>query len=174
LELAGLTPSERELTIVNHLAAALQEMGGRYILPFTFRDQTGNRTKHHLIFVTKHIRGYEIMKEVMANESTAEQGVPTFEYNPASRRQTLLFELSRPLDELGEMLMEEFRGQTRSMKEVYERHHVGRRFIERNYKEVLTTLEENGSITTDPPMHARPIQRGKRTFGPKVRVTFPE
>jgi len=43
-------------------------------------------------------------------------------------------ELSRPLDELGEMLLEEFSGQTLSMNEIFEAHNVGRRFIKPNYK----------------------------------------
>ena len=58
----------------------------------------------------------------MANESSSnEQGVPTFEYNPATREQPLLFGLARPLEDLEEMLLEEFAGRTRTMKEIFER-----------------------------------------------------
>ncbi|HID72743.1 TPA: three-Cys-motif partner protein TcmP, partial [Candidatus Micrarchaeota archaeon] len=99
--LEGMEPFEREMTIVNELTIALKELGGEYVLPFCFKNERGVRTSHHLIFVSKHVRGYEIMKEIMAEySSNKDQGVPSFEYNPADERYSLLFELTRPLDEL--------------------------------------------------------------------------
>jgi len=80
-----LNPANKEIAIVEEICEALKEMGGEYVLPFRFRHENGNRTSHHLIFVSKHVRGYEIMKEIMAKESsTTEQGVPSFEYNLAT------------------------------------------------------------------------------------------
>jgi len=174
VKLGTLNPYERELTIVEELVKALQDMGGEYVLPFRFINDRGTRTSHHLIFVSKHVRGYEIMKEIMAAEcSRAEQGVPTFEYNPADRRYHLLFELSRPLDDLAELLLFEFAGQTLPMKEIYERHHVGKRYIKRNYKGALRQLEAEGRIITDPPAERRRLRKGQVTFADPVQVTFP-
>jgi hypothetical protein len=45
--------------------------------------------------------------------SKADQGVPSFSYCPADRKYPLLFELTRPLDDLDGMLHEAFAGQTR-------------------------------------------------------------
>ena len=43
------------------------------------------------------------MKKIMAKESSkTEQGVASFEYNPADEQYPTLFELNRPLEELGE------------------------------------------------------------------------
>ncbi|HUX21802.1 MAG TPA: three-Cys-motif partner protein TcmP, partial [Spirochaetia bacterium] len=82
-KLSALGPVKRELTIVEELCRALKQYGNRYVLPFRFRNSEGSRTSHHLIFVSKHIRGYEIMKEIMAKESSSqEDGVPSFEYSP--------------------------------------------------------------------------------------------
>lgn len=115
------------------------------------------------------------MKQVMAGESSsAEQGVPTFEYSPATRKQPLLFELARPLDDLREMLLEQFAGQTRTMDEIYEAHNYGRRYIEKNYKDVLTTLELEGRIVGAPPHHTRRKQHGKTTCAGRTRFTFPK
>lgn len=88
-ELEGInTPEERELHIVNELAQALRDMGGKYVLPFRFKDKKGRRTSHHLIFVSKHFKGYDVMKGIMANASSSkERGVASFEYNQASERQ---------------------------------------------------------------------------------------
>jgi hypothetical protein len=150
-------------------------LGGKYVLPFRFRDERGTRTSHHLIFVSKHVRGYTIMKEIMAKESTGrDQGVPSFEYNPADKRYLLLFELSRPLDELGHMLADEFAGKTLSMAEIFNTHHVGRRYIKSNYKDALRSLEENGMVTAEPPAAKRRLRKGVRTFSDNVRVSFPK
>jgi three-Cys-motif partner protein len=173
-KVTGMDPYERELTIVEELVEALQAMGGKYVLPFRFVNDQGNRTSHHLVFVSKHVLGYKIMKEIMANESSRkEQGVPTLEYNPADARHPLLFEFSRPLEDLAKMLLSQFAGQTLTMRSVYRKHHVGRRFVKSNYKEVLRCLEAEGRITADPPAQDRPTRKGRVTFADRVKVTFP-
>lgn len=169
-EIDLLSPGFREQTIIEAICDALQAMGGKFTLPFTFRRANGSRTSHHLIFVSKHVKGYNIMKEIMAKESTIhEQGVPTFEYNPALQNQGLLFDLSRPLDDLDEMLLSEFSGQTMSMAEIFDNHHVGLRYVKPNYKEVLLRLESNGKIKTEPSFS----ERRPNTFADHVLVTFP-
>jgi hypothetical protein len=174
-EIEGLKPFERELAIVEAIGEALQEMGGKYVLPFCFKREDGRRTSHHLIFVSKHHLGYDIMKEIMAKESSgAEQGVPTFEYNPSFRKQGLLFELSRPLDDLGDMLLEQYAGRTMTMMEIYHDHNCGRRFIKRNYKAILTQLEQGGKVTCDPAAADRPKRHGEPTFADAVEVMFPK
>lgn len=162
--------AERELAIVEAISEALKDMGGRYVLPFRFRTDSGARTSHHLIFVSKHVRGYEIMKEIMARESTStEQGVPSFEYNPARQRQGLLFELSRPLDDLCDLLLKAFAGRKLTMQQIYEQHHVDRPFIKKNYKDALLKLEQEGRLTAAPTA----AQRRKNTFADSVSVIFP-
>ena len=172
-QLKTLQPGEREITVVEAICEALKEMGGEYVLPFCFKDKNGNRTSHHLIFVSKHIKGYNIMKQIMAKESTEQhQGVPSFEYNPATYKQPLLFEFSHPLDDLEEMLLDTFAGQTITMLEIYDRHHVGRRYISKNYKAALNNLEAKGNITADPPANKRRKKKGELTFADSVKVTF--
>jgi three-Cys-motif partner protein len=167
-KLRPLSTHERELTIVEEISTALKMMGGTYVLPFIFKRPGEGRTSHHLIFVSKNIRGYEIMKDIMARESShTDQGVPSFEYNTATRDQTLLFSLSQPLNALEDMLLADFAGQTLTMKEIYDKHHVDRPYIKGNYKDVLKNLEDKKSIT------ATPSKRRAGTFGDNVMVTFP-
>ena len=171
--LVGKASDEREAWILEELAQALKELGARYILPFRFRRPDGSRTSHALIFVTKNIRGYEIMKDIMARaSSTADQGVPSFEYSPADERCPLLFSLNRPLESLAADLLDRFRGRQLTMEEIYAEHNVGTRFIAANYKRVLTELEASGAIAADPPAEKRPLRKGERTFGDKVLVKF--
>ncbi|HUU39625.1 MAG TPA: three-Cys-motif partner protein TcmP, partial [Desulfatiglandales bacterium] len=172
-ELNGKTPIQRELLIVEELCQALKAYGSRYVLPFRFKNDRGKRTSHHLIFVSKHLRGYGIMKDIMAAESTSNtQGVPSFEYNPADflPQQTLLFQLSRPLEDLKEELLDTFRGQKLTKQEIYEKHNVDKPYINKNYKNALLELYENGTIKATSPS-GKPPRKG--SFGDKIIVTFP-
>jgi three-Cys-motif partner protein len=171
----GKTPDVREALILEQLAQAIKSMGGRFVLPFIFKNETGGRTSHSLVFVSKHIKGYEIMKEIMAQESSvADQGVPSFTYSPADASMPTLFPLTTPLDKLEGMLRREFEGQTLTMEQIYLRHSVGRSYIKRNYKAALLSLEQAGRITANPPLKASPPAKGRRagTFADSVMVTF--
>jgi three-Cys-motif partner protein len=145
--LSDRCPSEREATVIEELCQSLKEIGGTFVLPFCFKDEHGTRTSHHIVFVSKHEKGYEIMKDIMAKYSTdADQGVPSFRYNPATKRQPLLFELSRPLDELEDLLLEDFAGKTISIDDLYKRHNVGRPYIRHNYKDAIAVLLRCGKV----------------------------
>ena len=169
--LRSLTPEQRELTIIEELRKTLRKLGREYVLPFRFKADGGSRTSHYLIFVSKVFKGYEIMKEIMAKESSAtEQGVANFEYSPVAARmatqQLLPFQLTRPLDELGVMLLREFAGQTLTMDEIYKRHNINRPYIRKNYKDVLKQLAAHQKI-------AAPSHQKKGTFADHVQVIFP-
>ncbi len=169
-EMAALPPAKRELLIVERISEALKEMGGTFTLPFCFKNEQGSRTSHYLIFVSKHILGYNIMKDIMGRESSkTEQNVPSFSYCAADKTMPVLFELARPLDDLEGLLVTAFSGRTLTMKEIFDRHHVGRAYLEKNYKEALMSLEKKGQINANPPAS----ERRAKTFADKVVVTFP-
>jgi hypothetical protein len=71
------------------------------------------------------------------------------------------------------LLLKDFAGQTLLMGEVYNRHHVDRPFIKRNYKAGLVSLESKGKIACDPPAERRPKRKGVVTLADQVLVTFP-
>ena len=170
-KLEPLLPGEREVTIVEELAQALKELGANYVLPFCFKNESGNRTSHHLIFATKHPKGYEIMKGIMAGRSSElHQGVPSFGYCPASVIHPLLFELNRPLDDLEGMLLSTFAGRTISVDQIYQMHNVGRPYLRKNYKEVLRAMETKGLIRANP---SRDCRR-KNTLADPTSITFPK
>lgn len=169
-ELSSQDPENRELMIVEQISQSLKKMGGCYTLPFCFKNASGSRTSHYLIFVSKHIRGYNIMKEIMGKESSdVPQGVPSFDYCVADKTMPLLFDLARPLDELETMLLKTFSGMTLKMIDVFERHHVGKKYLRSNYKEALKSLEAKGTITVSPPVQ----KRRRNTFSDNAMVRFP-
>jgi hypothetical protein len=169
-----LRPSERELAIIEEIGNALMELGAKYVLPFCFKNEYGTRTSHHLIFATKNFRGYHIMKGIMAPQSSAaDQGVPSFTYSPADRRFPLLFELTRPLDDLETMLLKDFAGRSLSLEALYQEHSIGKPYLLKNYQNVLRKLEREGKVTVEPPAEHRRKIGGEVTLSEKVTVTFP-
>ena len=167
-KLSGANPERREALIVEAIASALKVHGHRYVLPFCFKNSSGKRTTHHLIFVTKHFKGYEVMKQIMAKESSTEnQGVPSFQYMPATAlTQGLLFELNRPLDSLQKLLLEEFTGRTISMIDIYKAHSIDTPFLKSNYKKILKKMEDEGLITTKG-------RKSRKGFADDILCRFP-
>jgi three-Cys-motif partner protein len=164
--------NERELIIIEELCQALKQYGSRYVLPFRFKDSKGIKTSHHLIFVSKNPKGYQIMKDIMARESTnSNQGVPSFAYDPAYflPEQTLLFQLSRPLDDLKEKLLIKFKGRKLTMLQVYEEDNIDTPYIQKNYKDALSWLYENKLINAISKA-GKPPRSG--TFGDEIIITF--
>ena len=60
-----------------------------------------------------------------------------------------------------------------TLLQFFDQHNVGTPYISRNYKDILTKLETEGKIHTNPPANKRRKRKGKVTFADKVKVTFP-
>jgi three-Cys-motif partner protein len=164
-----VSPGGREAFIIEEMMNALKEMGGKFVLPFRFRNQEGTRTTHHLFFVTKHFRGYEIMREVMYKHSHKDVSVARFEYSPADSKCPSLFELCRPLGDLEDMLLADCPGKTFTIRELFESHSVGKGYVIKNYREALCRMERENKICMDPAFS----KRRKDTVGESVKITFP-
>jgi hypothetical protein len=112
------------------------------------------------------------MKKIMAKESSKiAQGVASFEYNPADERYPTLFELNRPLEQLQGILLSEYTGRTVTFLELYEKHSVGRPYVDSNYKAVLKEMEKEGKVSAIKPGTAK---RRPWTFANDVLITFAE
>lgn len=178
--LAGKKPAERQALIIEELKHALRELGGQYSIEYYFKDDSGEKTSHFLIFASKNVLGYDIMKSIMAGESSSDDhGVASFGFNPRDKQKALdkeknptFFDLTDPVSALGESLLDEFAGRTLTMDEIYKEHHVDKGYILRNYQDALRQLETAGRITANPPASER-LRRGLATFGKNVAVTFP-
>ena len=169
--LPSLNAQLRQATVLDALVAIIKQLQPTtYALPFIFKSRVAERTSHMLIFVSKHFKGYSIMKEIMAKESSADdQGVPSFTYSLADASTPLLLPFTRPLSDLRASLLEQFAGQERNLREIYEAHSPDTPFAEKNYRDVLSKLEREGVI------RARSKQ-GRRilgTYPAHVLVKFP-
>jgi hypothetical protein len=115
------------------------------------------------------------MKDIMAAESSSsDQGVPSFTFCPSDEK-FLNLPLEQPLlDQLETSLLNEFAGKSLSMINIFNNHHVGKPYIERNYRDALINLESAGIIITNPPADKRQKRKGKLTFAHRVIVNFPK
>jgi hypothetical protein len=84
----------------------------------------------------------------------------------------LLFEISRPLDHLEQMLLNDVAGHSLSSQALYEEHSVGKPYILRNYQDALRKLESEGKIIMEPPAERRQRRSGEVTLGKNVMLTF--
>jgi three-Cys-motif partner protein len=171
----GMQPQEREVQVIESLCQAIKEYGTRFTLPFRFKNENGSRTSHHLIFVSKHFKGYDEMKKIMYQESTNHKdGVASFEYNPrdlVSTNQKLLFQLSSPLSELKTSLLKEYKGQSITLDKLYQEHSIDTPFVIQNYKEILMTLL-SADIIQAVGKNGKPPKKG--TFAEHNTITFPQ
>ncbi|WP_022730008.1 three-Cys-motif partner protein TcmP [Fodinicurvata sediminis] len=169
--LPGLPPDLREAAILEELANEIKDLGGRYVLPFTFKNAAGSRTSHKLIFVSKNFKGYEIMKDIMAKESSTEdEGVPSFTYSPADASMPLLFSLAQPLSKLRKSLLMKFAGQEVTLNHIYQTHSVDTPYVKKNYKAVIEELEEGGVVS----VNSTKGKRRRGTYPDHVLIKFPE
>jgi len=167
--LPTLSPELREAAILEELANEIKDLGGEYVLPFTFKNAAGSRTSHKLIFVSKNFKSYEIMKGIMANESSTEdQGVPSFTYSPADASMPLLFSLAQPLSKLRESLLERFAGREITFRKIYMEHSVDTPYVEKNYRTVLNELEEDELIS----VYSTKGKRRRGTYPDHVKIKF--
>lgn len=170
----GKNPRDREKIVLDKLCQAIKSYGSRYILSFKFKKEKTNRTSHFLVFISKNVLGYNIMKDIMAKQSSSFfEGIPSFEYNPhiASNNQIQIFESIYSLEALKTDLLKNYRGQTLEMKEIYNNHNVDTAYIKKNYKDVLRQLH-NKKIIEAVSRKGKPPKGD--TFGDNIIVTFPK
>jgi three-Cys-motif partner protein len=171
--LQGTRGQQRETTIIRHFKSAIHGIGGNYSIGFKFYQVDSKKTSHYLVLATKHERGYEVMKEIMAKVSEKIGGVPTYIFRPTTRpKQADLFHDSdhRILD-LAKLLTDEFSGKQMKVLDIYRSHNIGKPYILDNYKQALLRLEQQGKISVDRPAEKR-MRLGKITMGDDRLVTF--
>ncbi len=169
-EVAALDSKDREKAVHEAIERALTDMGARYPLAFKFRRSDG-RLSHSIWFVSKDPLGYGIMKDIMARRGLIDQdGVPRFEHIPQSAGLQLPLDHESPIDRLASDLVVRFAAKSLSVKEIFDGHNVGTRFIKRNYKDVIIRLEQEGRVTCEPDIDTRK----KGSCADHVMVTFPK
>jgi three-Cys-motif partner protein len=170
------TPTQRRDLIVETLKEALKSVHGKYSKEFLFRTDNGHPS-HFIIMTSKSVKAYDIMKTIMANESTGLYSeVPNFGHDPLDEYQknapSLFGDLDFKIEDLKERILSEFKGQSVTFGTLFIRHNVGTNFIRKNYSNAILELEEQKKIEVFPPATER--KRGSRvTCSDDVLIVFP-
>jgi three-Cys-motif partner protein len=137
--------------------------------PFRFSSRDQDRTSHFLFHASKHKKGIERMREIMAGASRdSEDGVASFELDLHKKvsRQTSLFTLSHLLQD---ELLKAFCGRTLLCGAIRSEHFRDvDEWTERDYRQALLELEAETLVIAEPPRNQRP----PGTFSDNVMVTF--
>lgn len=173
-----MTSEKRQNTIVSKFAQALGDVSGAFVLPFEFESTARDRTSHYLFLVTKHFRGYSIMKDIMYGQSTDEGEVRRFLFVPSRTSQlgmfSSLFDPDNPysISVLKKSLQSELTGRVLRVGDIYPNYSVGTPYVEKNFKTALLEMEQEGTVTVDIPADRRRRYRGRVTLGDDRVVTF--
>lgn len=144
------------------------------ILPLCFKNKKRKGTSHYIIFVTKHVLGFKIMKDVMAKEVNSRfTDTDSFTYVPVKKdapyaQGNLFAESEKTLGSLRVSLLEHFSGRTIRTEDLIDEHTVKTLFITKDYKEVLYSLYTEKEISVD----RRPSR--KNSFADDIVITFPK
>lgn len=137
---------DKEQLILDALLEALTANYGNYYCTFRFQNTKKDSTSHYLIFVTKHKKGYEIMKSIMAKSSdfTSPFGVASFEHTPDNVRTLSLF---NPIDSLAETLHKKFKGQRLCLDDFWIDESVGTPFLRKNFVDAVHKLHDMNMVS---------------------------
>ena len=149
-------PFKREEYILKKVFEAMAEIGGKYAISYRFRKPDG-RTRQHIVFTSKNLRGYDVMKKSMASESfeTAD-GVPTYEFVEPGEP-TLFQEVLPPrafpwtIDRLADDLKKRYARTEKSFKEIFQEDYVSTPYVEKNYRAAILALQKRGAVALSKP-----------------------
>lgn len=161
-------PRDRERVIMNGFANALWKELRAYSVPF--RIGTDEDTTYYLIGLSKHKRGYAIVKDIMAKRSVIQpQGVPMMEFNERLfQKKTLTELLLKPLDELIKDLPIYFQGRTVTPEDMLMEHGIGKYYVLKNYQTACAKMLAAGQISAG----RKPAR--ENTFAKDIPAIFPK
>lgn len=147
---SALRVARREAVVMSSLTSALKENYAEYVQTFCFKSATRTGTSHYLVFASKSDKGYELIQNVMAaNSSWETDGVPSFIFLPPSANYQIPLDFSAPLLRLKREVQKMLVGRSKKMKEIWLEHSPGRNYIKANYKSVLCKLLDEKKIAVN-------------------------
>lgn len=173
-DISGVSSNERKRLVLTALIDGLREVGGKYVLPFEFKSNSGARTSHYIVFVSKSSVAYHIMKNVMASVSTDDSEVKNFEFVPIKSPQLrlpLVESRAYTIDALKQLLLEAGTVRVLKVKDIYEKYTFDTPYTLENVKSALLQLEAEKQVEVDLPPERR-MRGGRLTLGDDRWVTF--
>lgn len=162
---------EMERAMLDALAESMRAIDGQTVLTFAFRRRTGHAS-HHLAFVSKHTRGFEVAKEAMASCSSwfHDDGIPSLEYVEPGYENTLVRVNPPTIDGLMGSLAERLGGKTVSVDEAYSSVLFGTPYIRTNVREALVRFVQNHGATLFSDGQPAKMRGSRFPHNPTVRI----
>lgn len=113
----------------------------KYTFPFQINDDEKRQIKYFLLHCTNHIKGAELMKEIMFNTGTKGR-FGFFGPTEGQMKITQFYDL----DNLKKILLTDFKNKKISYLEIRKKLHNDTLYIKKQIREVLLSLEEEGKI----------------------------
>jgi hypothetical protein len=164
----------RERIILAAVAKALKDDANAHSLTFGFRTREGGGTSHHLVYASKNVRAQNQMKRIYTKASSDKSdGVGSLDYDPRDAEPGTL-SLFSPLEEVRQRLLERFVGRILTFDELILTE-ADTRFTDTAYRNALLELEEDGTLTMNPPAEQRRLRPGgeRRSLPGTTSITFP-
>lgn len=119
-----------------------------YYTAFRFQEEDSKTTSHYILHLTKSPRGYDLIKQIytdFANVGTIFDGINTYTFDSKKHNDTSLdlFDSNEEnVDLLKEEIYDEFKGQTLTAFELFERHQTNTLYSRTHYTKALRKLVE--------------------------------
>lgn len=147
------TVFERLNLIMENLANEFKKAvkGTLYHCAFKFQEEDSLATSHFIIHFTKHIKGFELIKQVFYDfdnigASLDKDGNYTFDAKKMGQSVCVFNFGDENVEALSRKLTEKYKGQTLSAKSLFDEHHISTKFCGSHYLKTLRMMVESGKI----------------------------
>jgi len=161
---------ERDKVLLNLYMKSLHEIAGVKLFAFRVCMDEKYQTLYYLIHATKHFDGLKIMKDIMRKQGASGEFAWLGPKEISYRYQQKLFDDTIP--SLKEYLLKMFEGESKTFDEILEETYEDTRFVEKEYRQALKELENEGKIKIERVTSRRTGLRGKdKIIFPKSNPT---
>lgn len=147
------TVYERLNLIMENLACEFKKAvkGDLYHCAFKFQEEDSHATSHYIIHFTKHIKGYELVKQIFYDydnigASLDKDGNYTFDAKKMGKSICMLNFGDENIELLSENLLHKYNGSSITAKSLFEEHHPTTKYCGSHYAKTLRWMLANGKI----------------------------
>lgn len=147
------TVHERLNLIMDNLANEFKKAvkGTLYHCAFKFQEEDNQATSHFIIHFTKHIKGFELVKQVFYDfdnigASLDKDGNYTFDAKKMGESICMLNFGDENIEALSRKLIEKYKGRTLTAKSLFDDHHPTTKYCGSHYAKTLRWMVEHEKI----------------------------
>jgi hypothetical protein len=145
---------ERLSLIMQNLASEFEKTvsGKLFHCAFKFQEEDSATTSHYILHLTKHEKGYELVKQVYYNYDNIgatldRDGNYTFDAKRMGESSDSLLNFGdENVRVLSQLLLAKYKGRTITARQLFEQHHPTTKFCGSHYAKTLRDMVAKGTI----------------------------